>query len=188
MATAKQIAARKEFSRIMKSGGFPKAKKRAAAKPRKKNPLARSGNNARASAQFDADKNERQENPIARGGRNTRPLMSERVQGGRNSSRRDLSKAPAARRKNPLARGGKNTRPLMSEQQSHGWPDRTAQDLRGRKTNPLHAVGRYQVFEARGGIAGKLLATFPSKTDATAYARAWADAKNCPAVIHGRRA
>ena len=169
MATAKQIAARKEFARIMKSGGFPAAKKR------KKNPLARSGANARQNSEYD---DERSENPIARSGKNSRAL-STNVQAGRNSARRDLS---GTRRKNPVGRGGSNSRPAMSNRQA-------ANDPNGyRMMNPTHAVGRYQVFAARHGIAGKLLATFPSKADAMTYAKAWSDAKNCPVILQGRRA
>lgn len=164
--TAAQLRARAAFSKIMKSGGFGAAKKR------RKNPVGRSGASGRGLSVnvvgADPDsQNGSSKNPF---GRQTRQLSGAK-----------------RRRKNPVGRSGASGRGLSTQTQAddnnRGSRDMNPRARRHMKTKPVLA---YTVYEARHGIAGKVIGAFPTKPAAVQFARAWSDMKRCPALIQGR--
>ena len=160
MATAKQIAARKAFTKIMQSGGFAKAGKRKTAAKRKRNPVARHPGAEmpyQAVSKLDFDR-----------------------------QIRALSGRAKPRKRNPVARHGGGGRNIYAT--NAGMPDFTRQSraLSGRKANPLKVLRSFIVYAARGGVAGKVIGAFPAKSDAVQYAKAWSSLHNCPAIIQGR--
>lgn len=190
MATARQIAARKEFARVMKSGGFGPRRAKAKAKSRRRNPVGRSGDNDRDPVFQEGSEGlsrARRRNPVGRSGQSDRDKgWAEGIGRSRSGSSaysavasvdpggyRALSKA---RRKNPVSRTRSGKQNLVDE---HGST---------RAKNPLHRVARFTVYAARGGVRGKMVAAFPNKADAVQYAKAWVKLHKCPALIGGSRA
>lgn len=188
MATAKQIAARKEFSRIMKSGGF--GPKKAKAKPRKKNPVGRSGNGPIYSAlgpQADPG-NGRTMNPKRRPA--ARKTATRKNPSGRNA--RDAYgnawDKDNGRVNNP---SGRNSRDAYGDT----W-DSAASDMRAnnpkrraakRNPAPTRAPVGFKVCKATAqGLQGALIAAFVSKADAVQYGKAYVKAHNRAVVIVGK--
>lgn len=162
MATAAQLRARKEFSRIMKSGGFAKSKTK-----RRKNPVGRSGANDRQSASTaDDGRYSRALSGAPRRKRN--PTFYDSGYGGVGYS--------GTRR--GLGRSGSGTE--ISKMTSGANPRNV------RAMNPTRAPNGFDVYEARHGVKGKHIACFHTKADAVEYAKAWSAKYKCPAAITGK--
>lgn len=155
MATAKQIAARKEFARIMKSGGF--GPRKAKAKPRKKNPLARS----RSGTPYESTMR-------------SIPFRSQRV----------LSKAPKAKR-NPSGRNSRDA--YGNAWDADNARANNPKKRVAVKRNPTRSPVGYKVCKATAqGLQGALIAAFVSKADAVQYGKAYVKANKRAVVIVGK--